>query len=124
MDSVELVVSSGQQLCPFCNLARRVFLMLWRLLSVMNSEVFLRDDVQAILNALVQAQNDFAMRAPNDQAAAYNDGFSAALRAVATALHIRLAEQPPSFHLAVRTMTDPNWCQRADVKALPRLSSG
>jgi hypothetical protein len=90
----------------------------------MNSEIFLRGDVQAILNALVQAQNDFAMHAPNDQAAAYNDGFSAALRAVATALHIRLAEQPPSFHLTVRTITEPDWYPHADVKGQPRLSSG
>jgi hypothetical protein len=51
---VHLAVSTGD-----------LFLMFWRFVVAMNSEVFLRGDVQAILNALVQAQNDSAMHAPN-----------------------------------------------------------
>lgn len=54
------------------------------------SEVFLRHDIENILRAIDSASGDLVDHAAGDEVKVYRDGFRAALRSVATALHIQL----------------------------------
>lgn len=54
----------------------------------MRSEVFLRDNLIALLTAIATAHSDLAQRVDDPWAEVYSAGFHAALRAVAAALNI------------------------------------
>jgi len=54
----------------------------------MRSEVYLRENLVALLAALAQAHSDLAQRLDDRDALVYSEGFHAALNAVATALGI------------------------------------
>ena len=54
------------------------------------SEVFLRHDIESILEAIDGANAELAAQIPGPDVEIYRAGFTAALRAVATAFHISL----------------------------------
>jgi hypothetical protein len=56
----------------------------------MRTEVFLRRDVAAVIQAIMSAHSDLATRLPSRDAVIYSAGFAAAIRAVAAAFHINL----------------------------------
>ena len=61
----------------------------------LRSEVFLREDLEAILRAVVYSQNRLADHVAEADVSQYLDGFSAALEAIAIALHIDLPSGDP-----------------------------
>ncbi len=58
--------------------------------SGMRSEVFMREDLAAILGAVNSAQWELAQHMPQTEVAISRAGFVSALRAMATAMHIQL----------------------------------
>jgi hypothetical protein len=59
------------------------------------SEVFLRQDIQSILQSIDAANREMAARLAEEDVACYRAGFADALRAVATAFHASLDPAPP-----------------------------
>ena len=59
---------------------------------MLHSEVFMREDLAAILRALAVTAAVASAGAQAPHAAAYRRGFAAALAAIATALHVRPEE--------------------------------
>ncbi len=70
----------------------------------MRSEVFLRENLIALLTAVATAHSDLAARLDDREAEVYSAGFQAALRAIAAALSIEL--RPDVLPTHVRTV-DP-----------------
>jgi hypothetical protein len=58
--------------------------------STMRSEVFMREDLAAILRAVNSAQWGLAQHMPQTEVAVFRAGFVSALKAIATAVHVQL----------------------------------
>lgn len=61
----------------------------------LHSEVFMREDLAAMLRSIAMTANVTSSEAASPHAAAYRKGFAAALCAVATAVHIAPADLLP-----------------------------
>lgn len=61
--------------------------------DIPGSDVFLKEDVRSVLQAILITNDMLARQLPNDNVQTYRAGFSAAIAAVATAFDINLEQR-------------------------------